>query len=478
MITSKGLLTRFDDEKNHNITKLENEYNRDPVSNQFSDQQFDILVGNPPYRSLLDNKSLRVFLKQEYHEIYEGKADLWFYFLYNGIRLLKPKGQLSFVLSRYFLNAPIAKKLNQFLVNNCYIRNIWDFRDYKLFPGTSIQNLILHISKEPPLNKQIRYAFLPNSAVIDKNKDLFSQFSVLNIPQAEIRNQIIKTSKMNLQLYEDNGIHHRIFEKVKKKLPHCLKDCAVVSKGIMSGNDDVFVVTNEIVEKYQLESEFLKNYVKNRHIKPYHLEYDKSLFIIVSHKRNAQKIRQRATNILKYFGAMKQQGRLSTASRSLKDPTSWRNGDERFTIDWHKPKIITPYRSKLPCFAPDFDKFYVPQDVVLIYPKMETEYMNTIYLWTSFFNSVIYQVLMMSGKESGGMKDYLPGQIEPLPIPLYDPNDKIHQNIVELTQKIVTTTQNLKLEEKMLSLWIAFFEFEDVEQEKLWELQKSRLSNR
>ncbi len=49
----------------------------------------------------------------------------------------------------------------------------------------------------------------------------------------------------------------------------------------------------------------------------------------------------------------------------------------------------------------DTNRYLVPQDVVLIYPKNEFVDENTLYLWLSYFNSIMFQVLMMGGRDSG-----------------------------------------------------------------------------
>ncbi len=53
------------------------------------------------------------------------------------------------------------------------------------------------------------------------------------------------------------------------------------------------------------------------------------------------------------------------------------------------------------------------------------------------------------------MNDYLPGQIEPLPIPIYedDAQQEFHQKIVELTGEIVKNPSNIHLEQQMLDIW-------------------------
>lgn len=134
---------------------------------------------------------------------------------------------------------------------------------------------------------------------------------------------------------------------------------------------------------------------------------------------------------------------------------------------------ITPYRSKSPCFAIDSEGYYVSQDVVLLYPISDKNYDENLYLWVSFLNSKLFEVLMMNVKEmSNGMRDYLSDQIKTHPIPIYDKNNVFYLKIIELTKQIIKEPLNKELEKEMLRVWMEFFELDEIQKKQLFKLKQ------
>ena len=97
---------------------------------------FDVVVGNPPYvrqERLFEQKP---FLKTAFGEVYHGTADLYVYFLSQGIKNLTSGGLLGFITANKWLRADYAAPLRTYLRDEAAPVQLLDFGHSNVFPGT------------------------------------------------------------------------------------------------------------------------------------------------------------------------------------------------------------------------------------------------------------------------------------------------------------------------------------------------------
>jgi len=80
-------------------------------------ERFDIVLGNPPYFQFKPEKEL----KAKFKEIIFGRPNIYSFFIYLGLRFIKPGGYLAYVVSSSMNNGAYFKKLRHFIVNNADI---------------------------------------------------------------------------------------------------------------------------------------------------------------------------------------------------------------------------------------------------------------------------------------------------------------------------------------------------------------------
>lgn len=87
---------------------------------------FDVIVANPPYirQELLSR--IKPYLESAYRT-YHGMADLYVYFYELGIRLLRPGGLLSYIVTNKWMKASYAEPLRRFFGENAWIESVVDF---------------------------------------------------------------------------------------------------------------------------------------------------------------------------------------------------------------------------------------------------------------------------------------------------------------------------------------------------------------
>src|SRR5574344_2927713 len=99
----------------------------------FSENSFDVVIGNPPYVRQEAIKEQKEALSKIY-KVYHGSADLYVYFVELGLKLIKKSGMFSYIFPNKWLKTSYGKPLRQFL-KTYNIQSIIDFGDLQIFEG-------------------------------------------------------------------------------------------------------------------------------------------------------------------------------------------------------------------------------------------------------------------------------------------------------------------------------------------------------
>lgn len=99
---------------------------------------FDLVVGNPPYVAEANNKPLFERLRQidAWKDVYRGKSDYLYYFLYMAAELLGPGGRLCVIVPAAWMNAGNADWLREKLASTLRLDELFLFGSYRLFAPT------------------------------------------------------------------------------------------------------------------------------------------------------------------------------------------------------------------------------------------------------------------------------------------------------------------------------------------------------
>ena len=93
---------------------------------------FDAVVGNPPYVRQESLKATKTYLEKHY-ESFSGTGDLYTYFMEKGVKLLRPGGRYSIIVSSSFLRATYAEALRETLLRHAALVRIVDFGGLAVF---------------------------------------------------------------------------------------------------------------------------------------------------------------------------------------------------------------------------------------------------------------------------------------------------------------------------------------------------------
>lgn len=401
-LTKLGLLfTSNINELKYNIYKL------DYLTDSFDFGRFDIVVGNPPYvghkNSSMEYKKA---LYDKYSDVFYDKSDISYCFFNKSNSVLQTGGIISFITSRYFMEALYADRMRSYIKNNFNIVSLIDFSGNKVFKDAMVSPALITLSNK------------------GRNKKNFSfvKFSDDNTEERFNYNQDkLKDSGWTILKDEDEQLFNRI-ESISNT---CIHDVCTIKQGIITGLDKAFIVDENIIDKYNIESNLLKKWIKNSNISKSGIQYN-NLYLIYS---NIIDHEQNYPNVIKYLSSYK--NKLQNRRECVKGYRKWYELQwSRVQSDFENPKIVFPYKSSSNNFYLDEKQYFCSADVYLM-NNISSSIISLDY-FLSYLNSNIFEFYFkcLAKKVGNNIYDYYPNKLGSAKIFL--PLDRYQQNISDL----------------------------------------------
>jgi hypothetical protein len=109
---------------------------------------FDAIIGNPPYVRQELIKEYKPSLKRAFAATYDGSADLYVYFYEQGLKLLRPGGRLSYVVTNKWMRVGYADGLRDLFDKTAWIEFVADFgHAKKFFPDADVFPSVIVVRK-------------------------------------------------------------------------------------------------------------------------------------------------------------------------------------------------------------------------------------------------------------------------------------------------------------------------------------------
>ena len=151
---------------------------------EFHGQDFDIIIGNPPYveNKKIGDKEFKKELQKHFESAYR-LYDLSVVFIEKSLKILKNRiGCLSFLTTNKFLSAEYGLKIRKLLVQMTEIKEIINISSLPIFKNTAAYPIILSCKKNINPRNTIVIQDYDN---IDDFKHLHSK-KIIKFPQSEI----------------------------------------------------------------------------------------------------------------------------------------------------------------------------------------------------------------------------------------------------------------------------------------------------
>jgi len=221
---------------------------------------FDVVIGNPPYVRQEGLKEQKKYFETHY-EVYVGTADLYTYFIEKGISLLHPKGLFSYIVANKWMRANFGRPLRKFLLTK-QIEEIIDFGDLPVFKTATTYPCIIRISQDKPVREfcAAKVDSLDFPSLDDYVKEHWHPIDPSSLSEDGWTLGEMNTEKLLKKL---QGMGCSLEEFVK----------GAIYRGIVTGNNEVFVIDEKLKEKLIEEDpksgEIIKPFLIGKDIKRY-----------------------------------------------------------------------------------------------------------------------------------------------------------------------------------------------------------------
>ncbi|MFX0063990.1 MAG: Eco57I restriction-modification methylase domain-containing protein [Candidatus Hermodarchaeota archaeon] len=352
---------------------------------------FDIVIGNPPYvkADSQDNyfKECREIIERLFKEL-EEKWDLYIAFMELGVKLLKPGGLLSFIISDSFSTANYARRMRKLLLSKRII-DISFFPDVQIFHKVGVHNISIAV----------------------KNEKAGENFTIKRITYESINKiksiEIVKPKELGERMFRYSTLSNLLFSsKISNTIP--LGDICYVSIGMIPNSDEKRYrgefKKNDLISSKKSDIH-CKTYIENKYIEKFGIMKHK--YLEYHTDRVPAKVRRPTfpelyTNEKIFVGKMggravfDDQGIFSNDSLMIIVPYHKLLGVETRVLKRKKNKEAIQKGSKI---SPDYDMRYL---LGIINSSHTNAYLNTIrsHRQENFFNpNEIKQIPIFKAKK-------------------------------------------------------------------------------
>ncbi len=200
---------------------------------------FDVVVGNPPYVRQEWLGDIKPYLQANY-QAYHGMADLYVYFYELGVRVLKPGGRLSFVVTNKWMKAGYGEPLRRYFFENAWTESVIDFGHAKqIFEDADVFPSIIVVRKPNDVQKPLtaRACAIPREQL--RVDDLSSQIAAEGFDIA-----LLQLNAGAWQL-EPQGVSKLIDKLISRARPLEAFAGVVPLSGIKTGFNDAYLIDSK-----------------------------------------------------------------------------------------------------------------------------------------------------------------------------------------------------------------------------------------
>lgn len=261
----------------------------------FADGGFDVVIGNPPYVRQELLSPIKPYLQANY-ESYNSVADLYTYFYELGLKILKPGGVISYIVTNKWLRSGYGEPLRKFFASQGLLEQIIDFGHAPIFEDADTFPCIVAVRKP---NASISTSETESEIESGKSEPNFSAI-VCPIPREELANINLTqyVQQHGYQISRDRftasawSLEPPAVDELMQKIQRVgvsLKDFAGVKPlyGIKTGFNEAFLI-NEATKKSLVKAdpksaEIIQPLLRGQDIKRWSPQWDE-VWIIFAHR--------------------------------------------------------------------------------------------------------------------------------------------------------------------------------------------------
>lgn len=324
----------------------------------FEQGGFDVVVANPPYVRQESITEQKPRLRAVYGPLYSGTADLYVYFYYRALQVLRPGGMLAFISSNKWFKAAYGANLRRHVAATASIWSITDFGELPVFEAATFPMI-----------------FVAERGTVSGTRTVFTPVKSLNPPYPDASKLIADFGRV-LPGSAIEGAEWRLMDAAGIRRLERMRVGTVplreyvgnrIYYGIKTGLNEAFVIdgaTREaLITADPASAEIIKPWVTGQDVNPWSL-HRRDRFVIFS---------RRGTDIDRYPAIRRHletfRQRLQPKARGAdrgavgRKPGTYRWFEIQDVVAYHRsfeqPKIVFPDITARPRFAMDRQRLFV-----------------------------------------------------------------------------------------------------------------------
>ncbi len=404
-------------------------------------EHVDLIIGNPPYVGEKGNRAAFQVLKlPSWKKHYRSRGDLYYYFFYVTLHLLKQsrnkKAVASLLTPNYFFSATQARHLRQTLSQQAVPLACTDFDALRLFAGAGgqhNQNLIFHY-RHPPQSMNTSLQEVKLQRMLEGGKFQAAKLQTYSLQSLPADQWGMKAPEYLLN-WSDTGLLEHMVSMLKGQPLH---DSFAVFQGIVTGADrlsktqkqkyaisapvgsDIFILsptTYHTLRQQGVADTFFRPWYKSSSIQTTGtLPHEDWLLYL---QRHITQIPRALQQHLRVFYPLLSARREVQLQQMQWFHVQWPRVPERF----EGPKLVLPQRARNCRTVYTDAPFYASADVYFIHTRQPgTQAPQQLQALAHLLNHPLYTLIQwLTGKRKGRMLELYQTPLSELIIPKMTP---------------------------------------------------------
>ena len=399
---------------------------------------FDIVIGNPPYvKGNSIDKDIKEAIKFEMPRVFFGSADLYTYFYFIGLSILRPGGHLTYITSNTFMRSNFGRQLRSMIASTTKIAEIVDVSKANVFSAIAYPAICRVQNQPPDRSTEFRYGQVSKNAMLSDITTALADHSF---------RQLQSTIGADRWLLAPQPV-----QKLMSKLLRSGKTVGEhidykIHRGISTGLNRAFVIDSEtrngLVAEDSKSKNVIKRWIEGSDIKPWNVNWNGKWVIVFASSQNADWPWSRLENendaerlfAANYPAVYRHLLSFRTAARMRGDKGKfwWELRSCRYYDAFERQKIVWGNLGARPGFASDGDGNYVCAPAVCI----ESDDIGLL----AVLNSSVCDWFMRltAAQRANGFLEYKPMYVNDMPMPDQGIAGRLigERDVSELTRKV------------------------------------------
>lgn len=399
----------------------------------FAKGGFDVVIGNPPYVRVQNLNHFEVDWYKSNKEVAFKRVDISIMFFELSEMILKKNGLVSFITSNQFQIAEYGRNARRFILKKFCIDNIIDFGDLPIF-----ENALTYVSIFTFIKTESSdFKYLKIQSIEEAKRCEYKNFVSIPIKSLTEDNWVLENSNIK-----------KLLQKIQKNKP--LNSFAKCNYGIISGNDNVFILDDKIIKEHKIEEDCLLPLLRSQNcgryihtntdlkiLYPYELVGDKTILIPLN------KLEKTYPNTFNYLNSKKNLlEKRKDSRRTFENSNNWYSLTRFGQLDkFLNDKIVFPGEQKDLKFGIDSNKSgFSGARVFSITIEKET---ISLFFLLSILNSklISFHIKNNFPLKQGGYFSFSSTSVDNIPIVKF--NKILHQPFIEKAETMLSLNKLL-----------------------------------